>query len=93
MDVNGTKFHLLLTRDDWARCTSGENNETLQTIWTREGDGERKFDWDENTGEITLQKQIFKFTASPKDEMPKVEKRRGEARDRYGNRNRNDEKG
>jgi phage tail-like protein len=85
MDVNGTKFHLLLTRDDWGRCTSGQNVETLQTIWKRETDPEQKFDWDEYAGEITLQKQIFKFTTSPKDEKPELEKRRGAARDRYGN--------
>lgn len=89
MDVNGTKFHLLLTRDDWATCLSGETGETLQSIWKREAEGEsiaeQKFDWDENSGEITLQKQIFKFTAAPKDEKPKLENRRGAARDRYGN--------
>jgi phage tail-like protein len=85
MDVNGTKFHLLLTRDDWGRCTAGQKNETLLAIWKRKSDPEQKFDWDENTGEITLQKQIFKFSASPKDEPPKLENRRGAARDRYGN--------
>jgi hypothetical protein len=55
------------------------------TIWNRKNDPEQKFDWDENASEITLQKQIFKFSASPKDEMPKLENRRGAARDRYGN--------
>lgn len=85
MDVNGTKFHLLLTRDDWGDSTSGKNGETLRDIWKRETDPEQKFDWDENANEITLQKQIFKFTASPKDEKPTLENRRGAARDRYGN--------
>ena len=85
MDVNGTKFHLLLTRDDWARCTSGRKHETLQTIWRRAHDAQQKFDWDDAAGEITLQKQVFNFTSSPKDVKPDWEARRGAARDRYGN--------
>ena len=85
MDVNGTKFHLLLTRDDWARCTSGRKGETLQTIWRRTKDPLQKFDWDASTGEITLQKQVLGLAASPKDAKPSLEKRRGAARDRYGN--------
>jgi phage tail-like protein len=88
MDVNGTKFHLLLTRDDWGRSTS-DNGELLREIWQRETDGEtvaeQKFAWDETLSEITLQPRLFKFTASEKDEKPKLENRRGAARDRYGN--------
>ena len=89
MDVNGTKFHLLLTRDDWANGTSGQSGETLREIWNREDAGEtvaeQEFSWDETANEITLQKRIFKFTAASKDEKPKLENRRGAARDRYGN--------
>lgn len=90
MDVNGTKFHLLLNQDDWGNCTSGLEGKTLSEIWNAESDGEtiadQKFDWDEKTNEITLQPRLFKFTAiSNETEKPKLENRRGAARDRYGN--------
>lgn len=89
MDVNGTKFHLLLTREDWAKAAQSGDGELLGEIWRREDNGEtvdgQEFRWDEEKNEITLEKLIFKFTASIKDEKPKLEKRRGGARDRYGN--------
>ncbi|MEP6903119.1 MAG: hypothetical protein ABJA66_15310, partial [Actinomycetota bacterium] len=89
MDVNGTKFHLLLNRTDWGNCKAGQDGETLGEIWTRESAGEtvtgQQFDWDEAKGEITLKRRLFKFTASPKDDKPDLNNRRGAARDRYGN--------
>lgn len=88
-DVNGTKFHLLLNRTDWGNCTTKPGSETLGKIWARESAGAtvsgQKFDWNEKTGEITLQPRLFKFTASPKDDKPNLENRRGAGRDRYGN--------
>ncbi len=87
MDVNGTKFHLLLTRADWETCTAG--GKSLSTFRQTERDGEtisnQKFDWNDDTNEVTLQPRLFKFTASPKDEKPNLENRRGAVRDRYGN--------
>lgn len=89
MDVNGTKFHLLLNRTDWGNCKPERGGETLGESWARESAGEtvagQKFDWNEETGEITLKARLFKFTASPKDDQPNLENRRGAARDRYGN--------
>ena len=88
MDVNGTKFHLLLGRSDWGKCFSADG-ETLGEIWKKESNGEtppeQKFDWNKKSNEITLQPQIFKFNASPKDKKPDLNVRRGGARDRYGN--------
>jgi phage tail-like protein len=89
MDVNNTKFHLLLTRADWGRCKLARSGELLDKIWQSESEGktipDQQFDWNEETGEITLQPRLFKFTASPKDEKPNLINRRGAARDRYGN--------
>jgi len=89
MDVNGTKFHLLLTRDDWGKCVQRSDGENLGKIWRKVDDGEivegQEFRWDAGKNEITLERQIFKFTASQKDEKPKLETRRGGACDRYGN--------
>jgi len=89
MDVNNTKFHLLLTRADWGNCKLAQSGELLGEIWKSESEGEtipdQQFDWNEETSEITLQPRLFKFTASPKDEKPNLINRRGAARDRYGN--------
>ncbi|HQU84101.1 MAG TPA: hypothetical protein PKY59_13285, partial [Pyrinomonadaceae bacterium] len=89
MDVNGTKFHLLLNRYDWARCFVGGTDETLGEIWQQVDDGETpenlQFDWNFEKNSVTLKKRIFQFKASPKDTFPDLKNRRGAARDRYGN--------
>ncbi len=89
MDVNNTKFHLLLNRVDWGTCKSAQSDELLGEIWRRESEGEtipgQQFDWNDEMSQITLQPRLFKFTASPKDEKPNLINRRGAARDRYGN--------
>jgi phage tail-like protein len=88
MDVNGTKFHLLLGRADWGRCMS-EDGVTLDEIWRTESSGEnistREFHWKDEAEEISLQPRLFQFNSSPKDTKPDLSKRRGGARDRYGN--------
>jgi phage tail-like protein len=97
MDVNNTKFHLLLGRADWGNCKSASGDEfsneqdweLLRDIWQRQSEGEtnsgQQFKWNEDTSEISLQSRLFKFTASPKDVKPDLINRRGAARDRYGN--------
>lgn len=66
-----------------------QSGELLGKMWQSESEGhtfpDQQFDWNEETGEITLQPRLFKFTASPKDEKPNLINRRGAARDRYGN--------
>lgn len=89
MDVNGTKFHLLLGRADWGKCTSA-NGEPLSKTWRKKKDdeeaaAEQQFYWNEDLKSVTLQPQVFKFDASPKDTKPDLNNRRGAARDRYGN--------
>lgn len=89
MDVNGTKFHLLLGRADWGKCTT-DDGEALSEIWRRrksddEAAKEQLFDWNEKLNAITLQPQIFEFKTSPTDKNPDLNLRRGAARDRYGN--------
>jgi phage tail-like protein len=85
VDANGTHFHLLLGRYDWARCRVGET--TLGTLWDKSGrhQEESVLAWDEERNELTLQPLLLKFTASPKDTRPSIDKRRGAGRDRYGN--------
>jgi len=35
MDANGTRFHLLLGRDDWGQCTvdTASGKKTLKELW------------------------------------------------------------
>ncbi len=90
MDANGTRFHLLLGRDDWAQCTvemgSPPEATSLADVWklvpSEAGGG---FIWNEERNELTLEPRLFKFTAAPKDTFPLLENRRGAGRDRYGN--------
>ena len=90
MDANGTRFHLLLGRDDWGQCTveagSPPGRKSLADVWkllpSEAGAG---FKWNEERNELTLEPRLFKFTAAPKDTFPLLENRRGAARDRFGN--------
>ncbi len=88
MDVNGTKFHLLLGRADWEKCTLADGT-ALGEIWKKESEGENEgepqFAWNEKLKAITLQPQIFRFKTSLKNKKPDLKMRRGAARDRYGN--------
>jgi phage tail-like protein len=86
MDANGSRFHLLLGRDDWAQCTvdTASGKKSLKELWGLIG-SEPGLSWNEERNELTLEPRLFKFTAAPKDTFPLLENRRGAARDRYGN--------
>ena len=68
-DVNGTRFHLLLGRRDWEPLLAA--------------DGGLVFDEEKNG--VGLEPQLFRFATPPGDRPPRLEDRRGAARDRYGN--------
>jgi phage tail-like protein len=87
MDVNGTRFHLFLSRDDWARCSvefSADHLRSLGSIWDgsppQPGAG---LIWDEEQAELMLEPRLFNF--EPNDTAPSLENRRGAARDAFGN--------
>lgn len=90
MDANGTRFHLLLGRDDWARCsveiTPGGKKVELNTIWQASPPQQASgLAWNDERSELTLEPRLFKFVAAPKDTFPSLENRRGAGRDVYGN--------
>jgi phage tail-like protein len=89
MDVNNTKFHLLLTETDWGNSKIGRKNESLSSLWKRQNDGDASanppFEWKKATNEIALSRLLVKFEASKNDRKPNLDDRRGAARDRYGN--------
>src|SRR3954469_16912196 len=82
MDVNGTRFHLLLGLDDWARCTD-DGSVPLRLV-PGPGDGS-PLRWDPARGEITLRPKLMPFRAGAGDTAPTLEQRRGAGRDRSGN--------
>ena len=90
MDANGTRFHMLLGRDDWARCsveiTPGGKKAPLNEIWQASPPQPATgLAWNDERSELTLEPRLFKFVAAPKDSSPSLENRRGAGRDAYGN--------
>ncbi|HYI13095.1 MAG TPA: phage tail protein [Thermoanaerobaculia bacterium] len=87
MDVNGTRFHLLLGRDDWgSRCTNAEGTTRLADIFdASKNGGDADFSWDERRSELTLGSRVFHFTPASGNRSVDVSDRRGAAADAYGN--------
>ena len=84
MDANGTRFHLLLGRADWAACSADGVTE-LAAAWDASPPGDVPLAWDPKRSELTLKPVQFEFVAAPNDKPPALSDRRGAARDRYGN--------
>lgn len=95
MDANGTHYHLLLGYDDWAACADADARARLRDAWERElsppddsppQEGEvTSLAWDSTRNELTLKPELFNFIAAEGDDAPDLERRRGGARDSYGN--------
>src|SRR5215470_10294643 len=83
MDANNTRFHLLLGRDDWARCKNA--GVTLHEVWDASPPQSAPLAWNDQRNELILEPRLFKFTAAPRDTFPSVENRRGAGRDTFGN--------
>jgi phage tail-like protein len=81
MDVNGTRFHLLLGQSDWARC----QDESHAPPFSAADEPLVGVGWNSESHELTLRRLSFQFVAGPTDRAPELEDRRGAARDRYAN--------
>lgn len=95
MDPNGTHYHLLLGYEDWAGCSDADARLGLRAAWQgalsppddsppQEAE-ETALAWDAARNELTLQPELFHFVAAEGDAPPDLDRRRGGARDRYGN--------
>lgn len=84
MDVNGTRFQLLLGEDDWGACSDGQVRIRPAVVSAEEAEG-ADLAWDSERSELTLRPLLFQFVTPPKDTPPSLSVRRGAARDRYGN--------
>jgi phage tail-like protein len=86
MDANGTRFHLLLGRDDWARrCTTASGTALGATFDASENGAETDFSWDKRRQELTLGNRVFYFAPSQGNRAVDLDGRRGAAADAYGN--------
>jgi phage tail-like protein len=84
VDVNGTRFQLLLGEEDWAACSDGRVRIRPAPVSPVEGEA-ADLAWDSERSELTLRPLLFQFVTPPKDTPPSLSVRRGAARDRYGN--------
>jgi phage tail-like protein len=82
MDVNGTSFHLLLGKQDWADCETSEG-EPLVEQWANGGGASTA--WDDQRHEISLRPLAFVFPTPNHDRPPAPGDRRGADADRFGN--------
>jgi len=86
MDVNGTRFHLLLGRGDWGGRCRTESGQALETSFAlSENGGDASVSWDAKRDELTLGKRVFRFRSSPGNQPVEPGQRRGAAMDRFGN--------
>ncbi len=85
MDVNGTRFRLLLGCEDWSACTDDAGH-TYARLW--KGAVPRAnpaLAWDRTADELTLRPEVFEFPAGRLDRPPRIVDRRGAGADVYGN--------
>jgi phage tail-like protein len=85
MDVNGTRFHLVLGRADWSGCGDGQGH-LLRDVWDASPPAApAAIDWDDSHGELTLMPMVYEFPVPPVDKPPQLADRRGAGRDAAGN--------
>jgi phage tail-like protein len=85
MDVNGSRFQLLLGRDDWAGCTDSTGR-ALAGAWQQNGRTDiAEVEWFPTRQELTLRSLTPLVVSAPGDNQPTQADRRGAARDRFGN--------
>jgi phage tail-like protein len=92
MDANGTRFQTLLGHEDWAHCFWAEDpemgQEPLSPLFAESASSPPKpsaFAWDDDRYEITLRPVLSALPPVKNENAPRLEDRRGAARDRYGN--------
>lgn len=86
MDVNGTRFHMLLGESNWSNCTSLDGS-PVRSISTDSPVKSPDFSWDEHKNELMLQPEVFLFTqqTTPQHPLDIDKDRRGVGVDQFKN--------
>lgn len=86
MDTNGTRFHMLLGKDDWSGCTTLAGA-AIRAPQPGSPPASPPFAWDERNHELTLQPEVFLFTqqTAAQTAVNPDDHRRGVGADRFGN--------
>src|SRR5688572_14085600 len=74
MDVNGTRFHLILSRQEWLACPVLDEDSVSGGVA-----------WDPANAALTLDRTFAHFPRSRRDVPLSLEARRGAGVDNYGN--------
>lgn len=86
MDVQGSQFHLLDGRPDWARCVDGATGHKLEEHWSgASGLDSSAWEYDDDRRVLRLRRETPLFRKAGRSEPLDVEHRRGAGRDGYGN--------
>ncbi len=93
MNVNGSRFDLLLGRADWGRCVDGEDEDarTLASWWDGAlaspppGLADELPAWDDDRDELRIQALAVELPPTPTEALLTLDARRGAAADRNGN--------
>jgi phage tail-like protein len=87
MDINGTKFHLLLGEDDWKKCSiyASPLCPEMSPAASPPGEIPSNLFWDQDRAEISLRPRTFLFVQDKSNSALTTDDRRGAACDRFGN--------
>jgi phage tail-like protein len=92
MNVNGSRFELLLGREDWGRCLDGDDlaARTLRARWDDAADGTSPAaatlpTWDVARRELSINPLTIALPTTTGEAPLTLDERRGAAADRYGN--------
>lgn len=86
MDTNGTRFHMLLGKNDWSTCMTLDGA-PIGIQPSESAPVNAQFFWDVPNQELTLQPEVFLFTQKTAAQAPvdPDRQRRGAGADRFGN--------
>ena len=79
MDVNGTRYHLILGKEDWSRCSGPAGLSLFDPA------SESECEWNGRYNSLILQQLPFTFKGGAKSKQLTSKDRRGGAGDRFGN--------
>jgi phage tail-like protein len=91
MNVNGSRFHLLLGREDWGRCFDSDETDALTLdTWWRDAPVSPAFaakipEWDAERNELRIRSEQILLPPTPRETPFTLASRRGAAADRHGN--------